>query len=694
MPSLRWPLLSGPLCVLIAANLWGHYYVVTVPPGFADEPPRAAGTGVPARATPTRCPSLFASVLLTICVCICFFAVTRGTQMLMFQGADIQEMLSNPAEMSGVNPPSGCCHNERLSTRAWNTQSSLRGPVTVNGWDESEIHSNEGKDSIPAPMELAATDTPFKDLLHTNTVPSDTECQRIHELLVGPRKEVDKISDEIDHLQSLINELAGKRAHLTEFIDAHLALVSPARRLPEDVVAEIFTAALPSDRNAVMSGAESPLLLCHVCRAWRRLALSTPRLWATLHIVAPGTPSELLEIDERINTWLSRSGSLPLSISVVPSRTAGLNFDLDISKLLGTLIHFSSRWNHLHLSLTSQPSFEPLATLAVKDVPMLRSLVLDSFSSWDSPTAIGSDTMSFMSTNLLRLSLRQPYFLDFPVRWNKLRHLSIGYNADTRRGTSPPPAAGVLAILRQCPDLETCTAAIRREVPNPVEAPCHMEQLRQLCVLDWNSVPEFFRALVLPNLRSLEYSILAAHRGGDSPAFTPLLTSTSHIERLSLSIPAAPMSVFADILRLTPLVQELSLQWEPLATPPDFNDDLVTLLTPSTSDPHKTLCPQLRVLNLVDFFSPTDQRLLELIRARTGIHPQQVVNLASIRAISSRPMQVDIIPMLQTPIRDGLKVSLRYAPPLPLYSPSESRPADDADWVPISSQWGEQFSVD
>ncbi|KAJ7082361.1 DHHC palmitoyltransferase-domain-containing protein [Mycena belliarum] len=41
MPSLRYPLLSGPVCVLIAANLWTHYYyVVTVAPGFADEPPR------------------------------------------------------------------------------------------------------------------------------------------------------------------------------------------------------------------------------------------------------------------------------------------------------------------------------------------------------------------------------------------------------------------------------------------------------------------------------------------------------------------------------------------------------------------------------------------------------------------------------------------------------------------------------
>ncbi|KAJ7337032.1 hypothetical protein DFH08DRAFT_282705 [Mycena albidolilacea] len=40
IPSLMWPLISGPICVLIALNLWMHYfYAITVPPGFADDPP-------------------------------------------------------------------------------------------------------------------------------------------------------------------------------------------------------------------------------------------------------------------------------------------------------------------------------------------------------------------------------------------------------------------------------------------------------------------------------------------------------------------------------------------------------------------------------------------------------------------------------------------------------------------------------
>ncbi|KAJ7918994.1 hypothetical protein B0H13DRAFT_2657103 [Mycena leptocephala] len=134
--------------------------------------------------------------------------------------------------------------------------------------------------------------TPFQEILHTNAVPSDAECQRIRELLVGPRRVAAELSDEIERLQGLIHQLTEKRAHLNDFIDAHAALISPVRRLPEDVVAEIFAASLPSDRNAIMSGAESPLLLCHVCKAWRNLALLTPFLWTSLHIVAPTDPSK------------------------------------------------------------------------------------------------------------------------------------------------------------------------------------------------------------------------------------------------------------------------------------------------------------------------------------------------------------------------------------------------------------------
>ncbi|KAI9000464.1 zf-DHHC-domain-containing protein [Trametes punicea] len=46
-PSLPWPWLTTPVCLLIALNLFAHYYYVcTVCPGFVADPPRPAGTGL------------------------------------------------------------------------------------------------------------------------------------------------------------------------------------------------------------------------------------------------------------------------------------------------------------------------------------------------------------------------------------------------------------------------------------------------------------------------------------------------------------------------------------------------------------------------------------------------------------------------------------------------------------------------
>ncbi|KAJ3493710.1 hypothetical protein NLJ89_g10956 [Agrocybe chaxingu] len=45
-PGLSYPIVTIPICVLITVNLLMHYYyVVTVKPGFLEDPPREPGTG-------------------------------------------------------------------------------------------------------------------------------------------------------------------------------------------------------------------------------------------------------------------------------------------------------------------------------------------------------------------------------------------------------------------------------------------------------------------------------------------------------------------------------------------------------------------------------------------------------------------------------------------------------------------------
>ncbi|KAF8157341.1 hypothetical protein K438DRAFT_1479009, partial [Mycena galopus ATCC 62051] len=66
-----------------------------------------------------------------------------------------------------------------------------------------------------------------------------------------------------------------KRDQLEDFIDAHMALVSPVRRLPDEVMQEVFLATRPSTRNPALSSDEAPLLLCRICRSWRVIAITT-----------------------------------------------------------------------------------------------------------------------------------------------------------------------------------------------------------------------------------------------------------------------------------------------------------------------------------------------------------------------------------------------------------------------------------
>ncbi|KAJ6548629.1 hypothetical protein B0H19DRAFT_952317, partial [Mycena capillaripes] len=161
----------------------------------------------------------------------------------------------------------------------------------------------------------SSMESPFEDILHTNTVPSDADCDVIRNLLQIPRNEVADLTEEIARLQALVDETVRKRDGLKEFIDAHVALVSPARRLPEDILQGIFLATLAPTQNSTLNPADPPVLLCQVCRSWRAVALTTPRLWASIHIVVP-VPSKLPQITETVTAWLERSGSVPLDISL------------------------------------------------------------------------------------------------------------------------------------------------------------------------------------------------------------------------------------------------------------------------------------------------------------------------------------------------------------------------------------------
>ncbi|KAJ7892817.1 hypothetical protein B0H14DRAFT_2177112, partial [Mycena olivaceomarginata] len=118
----------------------------------------------------------------------------------------------------------------------------------------------------------------FSHRFNTNYVPSDEEIKIIRMNLVSHTQELARIDGRIRELSAQRDQI---QTHMIS--TGHKALISHPHRLLVDILWEIFVACLPANRNAVMSAQEAPLLLGRICSAWRTIALSTPRLWASLH---------------------------------------------------------------------------------------------------------------------------------------------------------------------------------------------------------------------------------------------------------------------------------------------------------------------------------------------------------------------------------------------------------------------------
>ncbi|KAJ7730695.1 hypothetical protein DFH07DRAFT_945363 [Mycena maculata] len=518
-------------------------------------------------------------------------------------------------------------------------------------------------------------ESPFKEILYTDTIPSDVEAQSIRDFLVGLREEMAALTEEIITTQALLDQLTRKRAILDEFVAAHVALVSPVHGLPADIMQEIFVASLPSGRNSIMTEQDAPLLLCHVCRLWKSLALSTPRLWASLHISVPSNDRTLSSITGAVSGWLSRSGILPLSISVASRETHD-----PPTMLLNTLIGFSLRWGHISFAFHTYQSLDPLASLSPADVPILRTVAVKGFGVFvvdflpRSPDAESNNFRFMGSTSIHSITCPNLLSLSIPLQWEQLRQLCVPGGPGTSMS-----AEMAFGILQKCPLLETCLLEITPG-PDPPATLCRMEHMRNLRVSATHGGAEFFDHLITPNLACLEYTSY------EGLACIPILTSSPPLERLILRAFPMPTETFLEALSLVPTLRQLLIAAEPWLLPAlaldGNNPDPLAMLSLNRTDTGDVLCPNLEQLELRNLGAMSDETLFEFIMGRGAL--EGVSRLSSIQALFPRPMQINIIPLLQPLIDDGLAVSLDY-PSFPSlsYSPSKGLEQNGADWAPV-----------
>ncbi|KAJ7146976.1 hypothetical protein C8R44DRAFT_973518 [Mycena epipterygia] len=221
----------------------------------------------------------------------------------------------------------------------------------------------------------------LRGILRSNALPPAETSRTFQHVMAEMPLEIARYDSEIKRLQERLDELKSDREKLQSYAHGCRSVFSPVRRLPPELLIEIFEMCAPPGVHYI-SETTTPieelerlakkylLQLSQVCSHWYGLVMGTARLWSTIVVDTtlwseiPASPPTLIDLVVRS---LEHSGSHPLSLQCAVS-IADSNHEL----VLELLAQHSGRWRQLYF-WNDLPSFQIIA--AVKgNLPLLEGL--------------------------------------------------------------------------------------------------------------------------------------------------------------------------------------------------------------------------------------------------------------------------------------------------------------------------------
>ena len=469
--------------------------------------------------------------------------------------------------------------------------------------------------------------SPFASRLDSNYIATDSESLEIRTLLEHPTARLEELSTQLQ-------ELRDEQSALLLFISKHRTLISPIRKLPIDVLQNIFIACLPTAHNPVMSKSEPPILLTQICSSWRNVAHATPQLWKSIHIAVPGPndyPYTTMEqqIDRRseaVQEWLTRSAAYPLEISIGGHWEA---YDEFYEKIIDSLIRFSDRWRKVLFSARYQV-LVPIASLPPSKVPLLETLslicpVVEPLPVTDLDTQPICGVMK--APNLRNLWLCG-YWLSqlnedvtrFPINWSQLTNIVLEMTF-YRTHFSVSRAYEVLSL---CSNLITCQLEFGDIPPVIDELPLDIISLpflTSLSVRESSSLKKLFTRLHLPSLNLIEFHTTIYPTELSSTSLLSLLTHFHNTIHLITDAKYFTRQDFIKCLRLCPLLKSLSIGQGIL--PPGIlysfriDDAFIKLFFESSND-EGVLCPHLEDFESSSEAEFSETTLLQFVKEKNS----------------------------------------------------------------------------
>ncbi|THV07438.1 hypothetical protein K435DRAFT_960010 [Dendrothele bispora CBS 962.96] len=479
--------------------------------------------------------------------------------------------------------------------------------------------------------------TPFLNLLRSFTYPDDDQIPQIRHLLSHHENSLRHLRPEILHVvhqnnnfepfnhlgDSQLHTLLCMQKSIEESLATHLSLFSPMRKLPTELLAEIFILCLPDQFYVAPDPLQAPLLLASVCAGWRTITLSTSNLWSSL-CLRPGITYQ--RANPLLSTWLSRTSSRPLSLS--------LHAELWRRKEIAELLNRSSpRWKHICV-YDELPKHKHTIWNHVLNVPMLETFELIS------PSGVSQEQLDNFAS-VLNSSNRLTQFIwkngqmssaALDVVWSKLTHITLNVEL---------PPSFCLDLLQNAHNLVQLIYHNIRIPSSPdrtLLVPVCLPHLETIAMTFSDNPCVLFDSITLPALKSLEL-MASCH---NSPFWFRLPYSMRSLfersrcplETLDIHLLCFDEDEFIDfLLPVHTTLREITLEMNDKSESFSVGDKVLNLLSSTTNGdesaervsslnsstiakPSPCLCPRLQSIAVYSCISCTEGAFSSMVQTR------------------------------------------------------------------------------
>ncbi|KAF7983005.1 hypothetical protein HWV62_24628 [Athelia sp. TMB] len=386
--------------------------------------------------------------------------------------------------------------------------------------------------------------------------------------------------------------------------------LEPIQIIPDDALAEIFLAFVAEQLQDDVFSSTSPIMLGSVCRRWRAVTLSVPRLWTYIHH-AVYDYSKFANAAHTLRLFTSRSGACPLQVFIIINGKGAAELlteaevimtsdeEAHCQALVTVLADSMTRWKYVYLKSTSDFLLRlERARPAGHSLPMLERLIIDK-PTWDGGWRRTTPVKLFAMAPRLRVvvfSTRMDVFVDEEPSIELPYHQIERMERTIARNTN-----SFLQILRICPNLTRCNQLwLINGVDRALVSVAH--PLRSLDITFYqDSGADFFEYAELPHLIDLRIRSLNSWGPRTLINGITFLSRSSSLRRLVIRTEGThmPGADLRTILKAVPSLVDFEFVHSNTSndtTPTTYSKELLEGLTLTALEP---MLPNLRALSLL-----------------------------------------------------------------------------------------------